>query len=271
MFDFSGVLPPSNRVTAFQESGRAIACSKVLTLSAQVTQTGGEHAVRCFRVPGGNRNRSSSSRCTTAWASAFISLGQSNLVLNCDAWNNRGLDSFPSAISMARRASVERTLSSGNVFRGCRAWFNNDDGFDCINAKAAVTFDNCWAFYNGYFTNFGSGATGMASSPAATAFLAVPIRHPVPRHVTKFCLAVRNKANGFYANHHRRARLVQQHPHSNSVNFNMLCNLDAKTNLNDVPGFDHLMKNNLGFKARSTEVSTSARQTMSRSTISRCL
>ena len=59
------------------------------------------------------------------------------------------------------------TSGTGNVFRGCRAWFNSDDGYDCINAKALVTFDNCWAFYNGYFTNFASstGPANFASVP----------------------------------------------------------------------------------------------------------
>jgi hypothetical protein len=31
----------------------------------------------------------------------------------------------------------------------------------------------------------------------------------------------------------------------------MLCNLDAKSKTNDVPGFDHVLKNNLGYKGGS--------------------
>ncbi|MEZ4826240.1 MAG: hypothetical protein R3C61_08085 [Bacteroidia bacterium] len=44
--------------------------------------------------------------------------------------------------------------SPGNVFRGCRAWFNSDDGFDIIRADESVVFENCWAFYNGFSTAF---------------------------------------------------------------------------------------------------------------------
>jgi len=35
----------------------------------------------------------------------------------------------------------------------------------------------------------------------------------------------------------------------------MLCNLDAQASSNDVPGFDHVMKNNLGYRATTSEVS----------------
>jgi len=42
---------------------------------------------------------------------------------------------------------------------------------------------------------------------------------------------------------------------SNSVNFNMLCNTKNTSTTNDVPGFAHVMKNNLGYQGRSGEVS----------------
>jgi Pel9A-like, right handed beta helix region len=76
----------------------------------------------------------------------------------------------------------------------------------------------------------------------------------VPRHVTRFCLAVRNRANGFYANHHTGGLdWFNNTAYRNGANYDMLCNLDAKSITNDVPGFDHVMKNNLGF-AGSREV-----------------
>ena len=50
--------------------------------------------------------------------------------------------------------------SAGNKISGCRAWFNSDDGYDCINASESVLFENCWAFYNGYSTSFASLANG---------------------------------------------------------------------------------------------------------------
>jgi hypothetical protein len=73
--------------------------------------------------------------------------------------------------------------------------------------------------------------------------------------VTRFCLAVRNRANGFYANHHPGGLdWFNNTAYRNARNYNLLCNLDAQSTTNDVPGFDHLMKNNLGYKATFSEV-----------------
>ena len=40
-------------------------------------------------------------------------------------------------------------IGPGNVFRGCRAWNNADDGWDFFASDDVVTIDNCWAFLNG--------------------------------------------------------------------------------------------------------------------------
>lgn len=37
-----------------------------------------------------------------------------------------------------------------NTIRGCRAWYNADDGFDAWANDSAVIIENSWAFYNGY-------------------------------------------------------------------------------------------------------------------------
>ena len=104
-----------------------------------------------------------------------------------------------------------------------------------------------------------------ASSPAATACRAVPYPIPVPRHVTRFCLAVRNRANGFYANHHTGGLdWFNNTAYRNGVNYNMLCNLDAQSSTNDVPGFDHVMKNNLGYSRQRRRSPISARRTTRR-------
>ena len=144
----------------------------------------------------------------------------------------------------------------GNILRGCRAWFNSDDGYDCINAFAAVTFENCWSFWNGYLTNFNSSTgdgNGFKSGGYGVSGSSVP--NPIPRHVTRFCLAVKNRANGFYANHHMGGLdWFNNTAYRNGENFNMLCNTNNTSGTNDVPGFDQVMKNNLGYKG-STEVS----------------
>jgi hypothetical protein len=173
-------------------------------------------------------------------------------VLNCDAYRNHDYTSED-----GRGGNVDGfgfhvpKGSVGNVFRGCRAWFNSDDGFDFISSAEPVTVENCWAFYNGYSPDFkgladGNGfkAGGYARSPASR------IPAVVPRNILRNCVAVRNKASGFYANHHLGGNdWIHNTAYRNGHNFNLLNRDREDVNL-DLPGFDHLMRNNLGYKGR---------------------
>jgi hypothetical protein len=136
----------------------------------------------------------------------------------------------------------------GNVFRGCRAWFNSDDGFDCITTSEPVLIENCWAFYNGYDAKFASLADGNGFKAGGYG-TTPPERLPkiIPRHVIRGCLAVRNKASGFYANHQPGGNdWLNNTAYRNGTNFNLLNRI--ADNSKDVPGYAHRMKNNLGFK-----------------------
>jgi len=258
VFNFSAVQPIGFRVTAFLVTGSDCVFKGFDVVGVTVNVTGVNSQSECFRVAGGNRNRfeqlAMHDGMGIGW---YLTSGASNLVLNCDAYNNRGLDSFSIGNIDGFGAHPSSTSGRSNVISGCRAWFNSDDGFDLINAKAAVVIDNCWAFYNGYFTNFassGGDANGFKSGGYGVSGGSYPT--PVPRHVTQFCLAVRNRANGFYANHHTGGLdWFNNTAYGNSRNFNMLCNLDAQSSTNDVPGFNHVMKNNLGYKASTSEIS----------------
>ena len=73
------------------------------------------------------------------------------------------------------------------------------------------------------------------------------IPNPVPVNTIQFCLAVRNKANGFYSNHHTGgSNWYNNSAYRNGGNYNMLNRL--KDTAQDVPGFGHVMYNNLGYK-----------------------
>ena len=134
-------------------------------------------------------------------------------MLNCDAYQNwdftsenkRGgnVDGFGFHVSEG---------SVGNVFRGCRAWCNSDDGFDFITTTESVTVDNCWAFYNGYNAKFEKLADGngfKAGGYAATPLERLP--KVLPRHVIQNCLAVRNKAAASTRIINQKEMIVQQH------------------------------------------------------------
>ena len=256
VFDFSAVQPTGWRTTAFLVTASDCVFKGFEIVGVQLVKAGDEQA-ECFRVAGGNRNRFEQLMMHDGegigW---YLTSGQSNLVLNCDAYNNRGFDNSSDGNIDGFGAHPNSTSGTGNVFRGCRSWFNSDDGFDLINAKAKVVIENCWSFYNGYYSNFANShgdANGFKSGGYGNTNGSVP--NPIPRHVTRFCLAVKNRASGFYANHHTGGLdWFNNTAYRNGTSFNMLCNLDAQSATNDVPGFNHVMKNNLGYKG-STEVS----------------
>ena len=186
---------------------------------------------------------------------SYLVRGSHNLVLNCDAYNNfdpvsengtgGNVDGFG-----GHPASASYT---GNVFKGCRAWYNSDDGFDLIKAQAAYTIEDCWAFYNGYKpggfvgagdgTGFKAGGYGMRSK--------VKMPNEIPHHVVKNCLAYKNKNKGFYANHHLGGiSWFNNTGYQNPSNFCML-NRKSPGEIVDVDGYDHIIRNNLSYKPRA--------------------
>jgi len=184
----------------------------------------------------------------------WIGTGSHNFVLNCDAYRNH--DDF----SGDRRGGNTDGFgfhgprgSVGNVFRGCRAWFNSDDGFDFINAGEAAVAEDCWAFYNGFSPRFAPLADGngfKAGGHAGTPVARLP--NPIPRHVVRGSLAVRNKANGFYANHHiGGVDFIHNSAARNRANYNLLGREGDNRTL--IPGRGHRLLNNVGFSG-GTEV-----------------
>lgn len=251
VFDFSEVKPEGMRVHAFQVNASWIHLKGIDVTGVQVTMKGHTQSI-CFENQGSNNILEMLSMHDGQAIGVYSVRGSNNLFLNCDAWNN-----YDHTSEGGRGGNVDGfgchppKGSTGNVFRGCRAWFNSDDGFDCINAHEAVTFENCWAFYNGYSPKFerradGNGfkAGGYGSTPAAE------LPNPMPRHTVRFCLAVRNKASGFYANHHPGGGdWFNNTGYRNGSNFNMLCR--EPDNRTDVPGFGHKLRNNLAYNGRA--------------------
>lgn len=256
VFDFSNVKPDGWRVTAFLVKANNCVFKGFDVVGVQVTIQTNHTQSENFRVAGGNFNRFEDLRMHDGMGNGwYLTDGASNLVLNCDAWNNRGLDSGSLGNTDGFGCHPAHSSGTGNVLAGCRAWFNSDDGYDCINAFAVVTFSNCWAFDNGYFTNFASSTgdgNGFKAGGYGVSGGAYPT--PIPHHIVEQCLAVRNRASGFYANHHLDGQVwLNNTAYHNGTDFNLLCSTNNSSYAGDVPGFNQVMKNNLGFQGR-TEV-----------------
>lgn len=118
-----------------------------------------------------------------------------NYILNCTSKNNCDDETMENADGFAAKL----TCGEGNIFDGCMAYNNSDDGWDLF-AKSetgpigVVTLVNCVAFRNG-FTEFGEGygdcdgnGFKLGGSGVGTA------------HVVKNCLAFENLNCGFTDN-----------------------------------------------------------------------
>ncbi|WP_430727342.1 right-handed parallel beta-helix repeat-containing protein [Streptomyces beigongshangae] len=84
--------------------------------------------------------------------------------LHSDDGPGENADGFGSHCTPADRAA--------NVFRGCRAWWNADGGFDLISACPPAIIENSWAWCNGYVpgttTPSGDGVGPKSGSYGAT-------------------------------------------------------------------------------------------------------
>jgi hypothetical protein len=248
VFDFSAIKPEGLRITAFYVSGSWLHFKGLEITGVQVTIKTHTQS-ECIENQGSN-NLYEMLKMHDGMAIGFYLLkGSDNLVLNCDAYNNwdpvseNGKGGNTDGFGCHPAEGSKR-----NIFRGCRAWFNSDDGYDVISSHESVSFENCWAFYNGFSTDFkslgdGNGfkGGGYGGRPADQ------VPNPVPRHSVQFCLSVRNKVNGFYSNHHiSGSDWINNTAYKNGTNFNMLNRL--KDNVTDVPGYGHFMQNNIGYK-----------------------
>ena len=126
------------------------------------------------------------------------------LILNCDSYRNfdpqtngENADGFG-----AKSNSSDTFVGQGNVFRGCRAWANSDDGWDFWKAGNAVTVENCWAYDNGFdIWNFGSEFTGNGNG--------FKLGREQGAHVLKNCLTWGNRVRGFDVNNNMTGVTLQ--------------------------------------------------------------
>ena len=250
VFDFSKVTPAGLRIAAFYVPGSWVHVEGIEVTGVQVTLKGHTQSI-CFSNDG-SHNFFERLRMHDGQAIGFYSVrGGDSLILNCDAFRNHDYTSED-----GRGGNVDGfgchpvAGAKGNVFRGCRAWLNSDDGFDLISAAESVTIENCWAFHNGEASDGKRLADGNGFK--AGGYGSTPIeRLPkvIPRHTIRFCLAVGNRSSGFYANHHLGGSdWFNNSAYRNGVNFNMLNRLPD--NATDVPGYGHKLRNNLGYKGR---------------------
>lgn len=251
VFDFSNAKPENVRITAFYVSGSWLHFKGLEVVGVQVTMTGHTQSI-CFDSEGSHNIFERLSMHDGQAIGIYAVRGSHNLFLNCDAYNNHDFTSEDKKGGNVDGFGCHPSKGSvGNVFRGCRAWFNSDDGFDCITSCESVTFENCWAFNNGYSPKLEKLADGNGFKMGGYgAMKPERLPDPIPRHTIRFCVAAGNKSSGFYANHHPGGSdWLNNSAYRNGTNFNMLCR--TADNSVDVDGYGHTLKNNLAYNARA--------------------
>jgi hypothetical protein len=265
VFDFSNVKPAGYRVTAFYVTGSWIHFKGLEVIGVQVTITTHTQS-ECFRNEGSNNIFEQLLMHDGMAIGFYLTKGANNLIINCDAYRNWDYFSETGKGGNTDGFGCHPSKGgSGNIFRGCRSWFNSDDGYDCINAYESVTFENCWAFYNGYNTSFASegDGNGFKAGGYGQAPVVSKLPSPIPSHTVRFCMAYRNKANGYYANHHvvTGSSFFNNTAYHNGTNYNMLSQQITKNTITgndttlDCPGINHILHNNISFRY-STQTET---------------
>jgi hypothetical protein len=127
-------------------------------------------------------------------AASIADWPRNNLIVHCESYDN--YDAPPGSGENADGFAAKLTVGGGNVFRGCVAHHNIDDGWDLYTKGdtgpiGAVTIDQSVAHHNGVLTDGRSNAQGDRNG-----FKLGGEKIPVPHVVTR-SVAYANGKNGF--------------------------------------------------------------------------
>lgn len=184
----------------------------------------------------------------------FIDGGQGgNLILNCDSHDNYDKNGSQGDGQNGDGFGVHyQTSGPSTIIRGSRAWYNSDDGYDFISQEVPVVNENSWAMYNG----LAEGGAVKPSSGNGNGFKAGSSKTGI-RHVLRGCVAWKNTAAGFYANHSSGGNTWYNNTAwSNGAAFNMLASPPDEPNTTITLTGDkaHIMRNNIGFPNKNTNM-----------------
>lgn len=117
-----------------------------------------------------------------------------NLVVQCESYDNADTDGED-----ADGFAAKLTVGEGNIFRGCYAHNNIDDGWDLYTKSSTgpigkVTIEYCISYKNGMLTNGKVNASGDRNG-----FKLGGENIPVD-HTVRYCIAAENGKHGFTYN-----------------------------------------------------------------------
>jgi hypothetical protein len=181
-----------------------------------------------------------------------VGSGSGNQAINCDSHDNYdpGSQNGGGAGEDADGFGVHGGSGTvGTTIRGCRSWWNSDDGYDFLSDESPVTIENSWAMGAGYF-NYGTGSAGNGNG------FKIGSSKTGIRHTVMNCVAWKNKANGFYANHSSGGNTWYNNTSfQNGTQYNMMASTWSEPNGGGTRTDGviltgdkvHIMRNNIGY------------------------
>ncbi len=194
----------------------------------------------------------------------FFSYGTGgHRVLNCDSHDNydplSGQGDGQNADGFGVHYQTAGTDTT--VIRGCRAWWNSDDGFDCIHQNVAVIVENTWVWLNGYKPGTMTRAPqGNGQGIKGGGYNLPPDRVPakLPQNIIRFCVSFLNGDKGFNTNYHP----IADYWHNNTAFNNKGGNFYMLGITIDDSGYTMtprgILKNNLSFTGTALSSGTGA-------------
>lgn len=177
--------------------------------------------------------------------------GYGNTFLNCDFHHNQDPNSSPAyehADGCGFNWNATQTGVAPNVMKGCRIYWNCDDGLDMWQDDLPLIIDNCWSFYNGYipgtFNSVGTGGNGFKLG------VSQDDHGNTPLITVKNCIAYKNKMDGFNQNGTKSAVAF----------YNNIAYLNGRKDywLGDDNTHSHILTNNISYKNASAATISSA-------------
>jgi hypothetical protein len=180
-------------------------------------------------------------------------VGGGHLILNVDSHDNYDPNSSQGDGQNADGFGHHYQKSGpSSIYRGCRAWWNSDDGFDLISQEVTVVVENSWAMGNGYINS----GTARPPSGNGNGFKMGSSQTGV-RHIVRNNLAWKNVASGFYANHSSGGNdWFNNTSYMNGTQYNMLASPPGDSSMTITLMGDkvHKMRNNIGFPNKNTNM-----------------
>jgi parallel beta-helix repeat protein len=192
----------------------------------------------------------------------FISHGRGgHLLLNCDSHDNYDRNGRQGDGQNADGFGVHYQAAGDGartIIRGCRAWWNSDDGYDFINQEVPVTIENSMAFGNGY-VDYGTARPGDGNGNG----FKIGSSKTGIRHLVQNNIAWGNRAAGFYANHSAGGNTWYNNTaFQNGTQFNLLASTWSEPNgkgtrtdgVHLTGALAHIMRNNIAFPNKNSYI-----------------